>query len=269
MDTFVGRNGWPSRSLCKRYAVVVFSATSRIPITGAVAPNQKIGWALGTLINGDRELLGAWYLNGDGVIPAEVFGHLYDRGVESITYAAGELAASKVGLLATYSRAVLLPSIEQSFAAALGTVSTSRRAAALALLRAATADVAQPPPDAISGISRFDGCERYRGILEHWAEAVAVFEPLFALPEPYRQLVRSVDRTAAEVQERLMRAIHRHGPFIDASEAFEFVAAALQRADLQFERERRAKRLARDTGASASDRWGAASGRALATPALG
>jgi transposase-like protein len=248
--------------------VVVFSTASRLPGTVAVVPNRKICWALGTLVNGDCEILGAWNSNEGGVTPAEVFGRLYDRGVEYVTYAVGDLPSLQPAFIEAYPRGVELPSIEQVLADALSSVRSADRPAMAHLLRAAVADPAPPETVVSPGISSADWRERYPKILEQWGEAVAVFQPLFALPEPYRRLVRSVDRTAMEVQERLMRAIHRHGPFADASETFAFVAAALQRADRMLERERQARRLARDACPLPSGRIGPISGRALGAPAL-
>ena len=269
MSTFIGATPepWLYRPLCRRYAVVVFSAASRLRVLDA-SPNRKIGWALGTLVNGDREILGAWNSNDGGVIPADVFGLLYDRGVEYITYAVGDLAALQPAFAEAYPRAVQLPSNEQSLAAALASVRSAHRPAMSRVLRAAVADPAAPETVSPPETSSADWRERYPKILERWGEAVAVFQPFFTLPEPYRQLVRSVDRSAMDVQERLMRAIYRHGPFANASEAFAFVAAALQRADRQLERERQARRLARDTCPSPSGRMAPISGRALGAPVL-
>lgn len=259
---------WLGRPLCKRYSVVVFNAASRSPVAGCAVSNRTIWWALGTLINGDREILGAWSSNDEGVIPAEVFGRLYDRGVEYVTYAVGDLPSLQPAFIEAYPRAVELPSIEQSLAAELASVRSADRPAMSRVLRAAMPNPSALETVASPGISSADWRERYPKILEQWSEAVAVFQPLFALPEPYRRLVRSVDRTAMDVQERLMRAIHRHGPFADASEAFAFVAAALQRADRQLDRERQARRLAPDTCTLPSGRIAPISGRALGAPTL-
>jgi transposase-like protein len=79
--------------------------------------------------------------------------------------------------------------------------------------------------------------ERYPSVVQLWGEALARFEPLFALPEPVRQLVRSADRTAMEVHERLTRAIHRHGPFSDSAAALDFVEDALLRAERSLDRQ--------------------------------
>lgn len=269
MPTFIDSTPttWLHRPLCRRYAVAVFSAASRLRFP-EVSPNRKIGWALGTLINGDREILGAWSSNDEGVIPAEVFGRLYDRGVEYVTYAVGDLAPLQPAFVEVYPRAVELPSIEQSLAAELASVRSADRPAMAHLLRAAVAGPPAPETVASPGISSPDWRERYPKIFERWGDAVAAFQPLLALPEPYRTLVRSVDRTAMDVQERLMRAIHRHGPSADASEAFAFVAVALQRADRQLERERQARRLAHDACPLPSGRIAPMSGRALGAPTL-
>lgn len=259
---------WPGRPLCRRYAVVVFGTAQLKRATGALVP-RTFWWALGTLINGDREILGVWNSNEEGAIPSDVFGCLYDRGVEYITYSMGDLAASRPAFLGAYPRAVLLPSVEQSLVAAVASVSRTDRFGMSGLLRAAAADPADGPAMvSSSGIASADLRERYPKLMRQWDEAVAVFQPLFALPEPYRQLVRSVDRTAIEVQERLMRVIRRHGPFVNDDEAFEFVADALQRADRQLHREREARLLAHDTRVWRSDRVAPISGGALGSPTL-
>ncbi len=268
LDASVERGRWLGRPLCRRYAVVEFVNMSCRLGFAEQAPNRTIAWALGALINGDREILGAWKLNEQGAIPAEVFGGLYDRGVEYITYVSGDLAASQLAFTAAYPRAIQLPSVEQSLAAALASIRPVHRPAMSSLFRAAVANRTEPLSDAKSGLSSADWRERYPRILEQWDEAVAAFQPLSALPEPYRLLVRSVDQTAIEVQERVMRAIHRHGPFADVSEAFQFVAVALQRADRQLYRELEARRRSRGTFVLPSGRVAPASVSAVGTPTL-
>jgi hypothetical protein len=134
----------------------------------------------------------------------------------------------------------------------LASVSSAHRSAMSALLRVAAAD---PAEELVKVSLREIPSTSYPKILAQWGEAVAAFQPLFAIPEPYRHLVRSVDQTAAEVQGRLMRAIHRHGPFVDSGEAFRFAAAALQHADRQIYRELQARRIANETCVSRSGRF--------------
>lgn len=271
MSTFMGAipQTWLRRPLCRRYAVVAFSAASRLQVTGAVAPSRTVWWALGTLINGDCEILGAWNSNAEGAIPAEVFGGLYDRGVEYITYAAGDLAASQAAFSAAYPRAVLLPSIEQSLAAVLASVRSAHRTVMSGLLREAVGDPdCEPAAYSAPGISSEDLRQKYRSILAQWVEDVAGFQGLFALPQPYRRLIGSVDRAAAELQARLTRAMIRNGPFIDQAEAFDFVANWLERADLRLERERRRVLLATEAQGSQPRRGLPTTAGARGAPAL-
>lgn len=258
---------WLRRPLCRRYSVVLASTFPNMRLRTSEEQTSAICWALGTLINGDREILGAWKLDEQGAIPAEVFGGLYDRGVEYITYVSGNLAASQPAFVVAYPRAIQMPSIEQSLAAVLASVRPAHRSAMSCLLRTAAANPAEQVTVSLPGISSAEWRERYPRILEQWCEAVAAFQPLFSLPEPYRQLVRSVDQTAIDVQERLMRAIQRHGPFVDVDEAFDFVAVALQRADRQLYRELSARRRSRDT-CKRPGRIAPASVSALGTPTL-
>jgi len=251
-DVAVETQRWLRQPLCRRYAVVVFSTISKVSIKTDPDVSRTISWALGTLLNGDREVLGVWYSDAGSALPPTVFGELYHRGAEYITCGLGDLAGVRDAFKAVYPRGVLLPSVEQLLAAALVLVKPRHRSVLASLLRANMADPADEPRTVLpSETSNADCRARYPELLKQWDEAIAGFRPLFALPELYGHLARSVDRTAMEVQQRLMRAIQRHGPFADAMEAFDFVAGALQRADRRLyrevNREAKAAPLARDT----------------------
>jgi len=272
-DVAVETQRWLRRPLCRRYAVVVFSTISKVPVETDLDASRTISWSLGTLLNGDREVLGLWYSDAGGGVPPTVFSELYHRGAEYITCGLGDLAGAQDAFGSAYPRGVLLPSAEQLLAAALASVKPRHRPIVSSLLRAAVAD----PTEVLrtvspSEISSADGRESYPKLLKQWDEAVAGFQPLFALPELYGHLARSVDRTAMEVQQRLTRAIRRHGPFADSVEAFGFVAAALQRAerrlDREVNREAKAGPMARGTFGSQSGRPAPGRGGAVGTTPL-
>jgi len=242
-----------SRPLCRRYAVIVLTRISTLPVKAEADQSRTFCWAYGTLINGDAEVLGAWNSDGEQPIPVKVFGNLRDRGVEFVAHGVGNLIGAESAFMGTFGRAMLLPSIEQSVASTVAAVKPAHRAAVSNLLRAALGDADRAPSSvAPDEISRAVLRERYPKLLRQWDEAVAPFQPVAALPEPYRSLVRSADRTAFELHERLMKAIHRHGPFVDSVEAFDFVASALMRADRQYQRGAREGRLARSAVAMRS-----------------
>jgi transposase-like protein len=233
----VQRERWLNHTLCRRYAAMVFSTIADLPLNGRPPENRTISWAFGCLVNGESECLGAWILDGTSATPANMFGDLHHRGVEFIRCGLGNLGDVEAAFNACFRNAVLYPSIEQTIAAAVGAVRPRHRAAMSGLLRASLGDADEPMGAvALAGFSSDELRQKYPGILGTWGEAVARFQPLFELPEPYGRLVRSVDRTAIRMQERLMRAIQRHGPFVDLAAAFGFVVDWLWRADLCIQR---------------------------------
>ncbi|RQO61746.1 hypothetical protein DBR47_06255 [Paucibacter sp. KBW04] len=89
-NTLCGANAeWLSRPLCCRYALVHFAA---LPIQAPALVEESrspLTWALGTLSDGQRELLGAWRCSPMGAPDwRAVFVDLADRGVERIRFVA-------------------------------------------------------------------------------------------------------------------------------------------------------------------------------------
>jgi len=250
LDAHAAAERWLRRPLCRRYAVVVFGTLSKLKLGNEPNANRTIFWAFGTLLNGESEILGAWHSDTDAAIPPEVFGQLYHRGIEFVRCGLGHLEGIEPAFTAAFRNSATYPSIEQTLAATLADVKPGHRSGMSRLLRATVGD----PMDASLTVSSPDISsaelrERYPKLTRQWDEAAALFQPLFELPEPYRRLVRSVDRAAAELQGRLERSIHRHGPFVDSDEAFDFVVAGLRRADLQLDQDARAAQHARDESA--------------------
>ncbi|CAM4164616.1 transposase [Roseateles saccharophilus] len=255
LDAHAATYRWLRRPLCRRYAVVVFNTFSKLKQRIDPNSNRTICWAFGTLLNGDSEILGAWHPDTNAATPPEVFGQLYHRGIEFVRCGLGDLVDVEAAFKAAFRNSATYPSIEQTLTATLADVEPRHRSGMSRLLRAAVGDPVDEGSTVSSpDISSAELRERYPKLTLQWHEAVARFQPLFALPEPYCRLVRSVDQAAAEVQGRLEREIHRHGPFVDSDEAFDFVVARLRRADLQLDREARAAQHARDASAWQSRR---------------
>jgi putative transposase len=80
--------------------------------------------------------------------------------------------------------------------------------------------------------------ERYSQLVAQWRALVSQWAPFFALPALQRSLVLAGDRMAAQLHKGLVRAIVRHGPFIDSAAALRFVAVVLHRAGHRLDRER-------------------------------
>ena len=268
-DPMQQRERWLSRALCRRYAAVVFSTLSEPSLETQLENNRTIYWAFGCLHNGESEILGAWNLDAESATMTAVFGDLYRRGVEFLRFGLGSLGDVEAAFLATFRMSAAYPSLEQTMAALIAKVKPFHRPAMATLLRAAIGD----PHDASAAVSSVaisseDLRKKYPGILVQWREAVAGFQPLFVLPEPYRQLVRSVDRTAIDIQGCLMKAIYRHGPFVDSGDAFDFVVDRLVRADLRLVRDAEGEEMARQAVHSKFGRFAAVPSGAVGTPTL-
>ncbi|MFG6417202.1 transposase [Roseateles sp. DC23W] len=263
------RERWLTRALCRRYAAVVFSTLAVPALADGSTSNRTICWAFGCLVKGESEILGAWVLPESPATMAEVFGDLHNRGVEFVRCGVGPLDGAEAEFLATFKMAAMYPSIEQPLAALLDRVRPFHRPAIVMHLRAMAGDL--PDGRATVAMLRFsseDLRQKYPGMLEQWGEAVSGFHALLSLPEPYRHLVRSVDRTAIGMQERLRKAVLHHGPFEDAAQAFDFVVDWLVRADLRHMQQAEVQELARLAQVSKSGRIAPVSGGAAGAPAL-
>jgi transposase-like protein len=230
---------WLERPLCRRYAAAVFSSI-RPRLRGDGADSQdRICWALGTLIDGEAEILGVW-LDVDQALAVSppVLADVYPRGAEFIRFGLGNLAGAEAAFKQTYRHGEILGSIEQAFESAVATVPARDRAAVSAGLRASVDAV--DLETAQSGLARFQASalgERYPAVVTLWSDALSGLKSLHALHPQLRERVRSADRQAAEVRGRLTRAILRHGPFVNSAAAFDFVATTLQRAECRLDRD--------------------------------
>ena len=255
-DVNVSTDCWVHRPLCRRYAAAVFSCTGKLDLTANAGQPQAICWALGSLINGEGEVLGAW-LNQDTTATAmpAVFGELQARGAEFIRFGVGDFRGAEASFKRTYRHGEIVVSVEQAIESIAAQVPPRHRLDVSNQLRAAAE--AESLEAALSELGRFQASslgERYPEVVRHWGDALARFEPIYSLDEQLRGLIRLADRTAADVRGRLSRAILRHGPFSDSGAALDFVAISLVRAEQRLDRERAAAVAARKAGSKTSRR---------------
>lgn len=84
VDRATGRRG---HALCCRYVVARF-ASIRTSVVDEAASSTSLMWAVGTFVDGEHELLGAWLVPcEDGSACPEVLGDLWARGAERIEWA--------------------------------------------------------------------------------------------------------------------------------------------------------------------------------------
>ncbi|MFG6432876.1 transposase [Pelomonas parva] len=254
MGNTYSANSWLSRPLCRRYIAAVFSSTDQLRLIANADGPQVICWALGSLINGESEVLGAW-LSKDGTFSprSSVFGELKARGAEFIRLGVGNLAGEDASFKLAYCHGEIVDSVEQALEAVAARVPPRHRQEMLRCFRAAAE--AETLELGRSELARFQGSglgEKYPDVVQLWGDALARFEPIFSLNEQLRGLVRLADRTAADVRGRLNRAILQHGPFSDSGAALDFVALSLARAEQRLDRERGNAEAARGVGRRAS-----------------
>jgi putative transposase len=200
-----------------------------------------VQWALGSMVNGERELLGAWPLTSPGLaVPSAVLADLHERGADLVRFGIGAaVPVAEVPLSTVFRGTEELPSIEQALAAVAAQVPPRHRAEVAGVLRAAAeADDLHAALAAMALFARSALGERYPRAVLQWREALARLAPTFALHAQLRELVRHADCTAMRVQQGLQKAIQRHGPFADQEAALDFICSALQRAERRLDRER-------------------------------
>ncbi|KAK6024704.1 hypothetical protein OSTOST_09483 [Ostertagia ostertagi] len=220
--------------------MVVFNTLSNLQAKSDPGVSRTICWALGTLLEGDSEMLGAWEnsLENPALAP-EVFGELHDRGVVSIRFCVGDVAGAEAKFVNTFRHAGLLPSVEASLARLAPQAAPRHRATLVTNLRAtAEAGSLDAAGAELAKLQASEPGKKCAAIVRQWGEALAGFEPLFDLDASLRERISSADRTAAKLNEKLNREIQRHGPFSDSAAAFDFVVAWLAKAERGLDRDR-------------------------------
>jgi hypothetical protein len=222
------------QTLCRRYVAGVFNGMRVAFGTGEL----KVCWVLGQQILLEVEVLGAWHHAAARRIPlSTVFDDLHRRGVEFIRFGVGNLGDAAEAFCETFRLSQVVPSVEQELALVVAQVPMRHRGLVKDALRTAAEgpDLASAMT-ALAGFQRSVLGEKYPAVGRLWAVSLAGFQPIFELHPQHRALIRQADRTAMDVHEGVVRAVRRHGPFADEQAAFDFVCAALARAQQRLDR---------------------------------
>lgn len=260
---------WTRRPLGRRYATAVFCKSQPSGAGGVHATSQAIWWGLGTFSDGEPEFLGAWKtVDEKSGLPPGVFGDLRGRGVLSIRFCIGNIGWADAEFGQAIQHAAVIPSAADLLALSTDIAKPRHRLSVQDQLRS----IAELENLAVARaeFAKFQGSnlgERYPEIVRQWNEALARFDPLYALQAPMRELVRSADRTAADLNARLNRAIKRHGPFADSTAALDFVVVWLDKAERDLCGRRTAIR-ALDTAAPSPQRGFLPAADAVGVPTL-
>lgn len=159
------------------------------------------------------------------------FEELEVRGVETIQLViCDDPFAVRLTCPGMYFDAKVIPSAARLVEQALAHVAPRHRECVAielgAIIQAGSVDEACAALDEY-GCGRWGGT--YPSTVALWRGALPDLEPLLALPLPLRRVVLESDGVVHRLQERLIRAVDRHGSFADAAAAESFVGAALAR----------------------------------------
>ncbi len=189
---------------------------------------QWVHWAVGVLGDGNWEALGAWSVASVGpALWRGISDDFGNRGVARI-----ELVCVP-GLEATHNlfRTVkVLPPFRWILGALcvadLSDIALLRSSARRAVRQASSVRAARV---ALEGLLAECEVERALVLSRDWPEALASFEPFYAMRLRHRELVRTGDEHLERMGQSLRRAIDCHRAFSDLATATSFVADTLAR----------------------------------------
>lgn len=214
---------WHSLPLCCRYLLLQVVAVA-VPVREEGFVRHQMHWGRGVLADGQCELVGAWVEPTSGAMLWQAFfASLKVRGVDQIRFVAGnEPMDFASALRAGYPDAAVLPSISQVWRESQIHV-VPRHSAVIAsglrrIRRAQSVQHAHAVLDALEA-SAWQACpvavKRCRSAIEQW-------RGVYALSMRAREVVRRAEDSAEVLQQRICRALARHGPFESAEAAAAF-----------------------------------------------
>lgn len=221
------------RALCCRYFSINFEEQRvHVLADGGGLGEMTVGWALGVLVDGDWETLGAWTVAPkSSTYWRTVFNELGIRGVERISL----VSASEPEVVLDVQPAVAsVPSFGGGYvrrhASLKSEVCQLGSKARRAVREAASLRVARL---AMTRLQRPCGAGKAAALVLEWPRSLAQFQPFYDLRPNRRALVRKGDEYLERLDRTLSRAVGRHGPFADPEAATSFIAGTLARAERQ------------------------------------
>lgn len=221
---------WRTRPLCCRYLLLHFDSQSVQVLADGRMRNLSVHLPLGVVADGLSELVGVWLEPFSGPTNwQEVFEDLKARGVERIHFVA---SSEPIAVHPAFQGATMPPSVGRLLRESLAQVAPRDRASVAqalnALHNAATERAARA---AIANLSASRWAARYPDLIDHWQSLLPKLAPYFGLPPRLRRIVLWADDAAQLIQEQLVRAVNRHGPFDDRDAAISFLDEVLSRVE--------------------------------------
>lgn len=206
---------WKGLPLCRRYLFVHFGLVTAKPLRNESVGDVSVCWGLGTVAEGQHELLGAWRATAPNAPPwRETLEDLADRGVEEIkfvTFCDRDIA--EPDLCAAYPGAKVIRSIEQIVREIEARLSRRDREAALPWLKRldAARNVGQARP-ALEGLALSPIGSRHCILREGCPVIGAQLVPFYELAPRRRRLLRDAGAIATRIDRRLRKAAQTVGP---------------------------------------------------------
>src|SRR4051794_30043661 len=222
---------WRTRPLAAIYPIVYFDCLMVRVREDRSVSSRACYLAIGTTLEGDREVLGIWWQETEGAkFWLAVLNDLHQRGVEDVLIACVDgLTGFPDAIGAVFPQAWVQTCIVHQLRSSMRWVSYNDRKKVARELRpvyaAANVDAAER---ALEQFNHTWG-ERYPMIAASWRERWEHITPFLALPEDLRRIVYTTN-SIENPNRQIRKSIKTRGHFPDEQAATKLIYLAIQRA---------------------------------------
>jgi putative transposase len=222
---------WRTRPLAAVYPIVYFDCLMVRVREDRSVSSRACYLAIGTTIDGDREVLGIWWQETEGSkFWLAVLNDLHQRGVEDVLIACVDgLAGFPDAIEAVFPQAWVQTCIVHQIRNSMRWVSYGDRKRVAAELRPVYAAVNIEAAE--RALAAFDDTwgERYPMIAASWRDRWEYVTPFLALPADLRRIVYTTN-SIENLNRQIRKSIKTRGHFPDEQAATKLIYLAIQRA---------------------------------------
>jgi putative transposase len=222
---------WRTRPLAGLYPIVYFDCLMVRVREDRSVSSRACYLAIGTTLDGDREVLGIWWQETEGArFWLAVLNDLHQRGVEDVLIACVDgLTGFPDAIAAVFPQAWIQTCIVHQIRSSMRWVSYGDRKKVAADLRPVYAAVNEET--AAEQLAAFDAKwgQRYPMIAESWRSRWEYIVPFLALPGDLRRIVYTTN-SIENLNRQIRKAIKTRGHFPDEQAATKLIYLAIQRA---------------------------------------
>jgi putative transposase len=222
---------WRTRPLAAVYPIVYFDCLMVRVREDRSVSSRACYLAIGTTIDGDREVLGIWWQETEGSkFWLAVLNDLHQRGVEDVLIACVDgLAGFPDAIEAVFPQAWVQTCIVHQIRNSMRWVSYGDRKRVAAELRPVYAAVNIDTAE--QALAAFDDTwgERYPMIAASWRDRWEYVTPFLALPADLRRIVYTTN-SIENLNRQIRKSIKTRGHFPDEQAATKLIYLAIQRA---------------------------------------